>query len=86
MAKKQAELIADKFTSVSQEYEGLKKEDIRVPSFTAAEIPVVCKAEVSETLAGLDANKSNVKGNIPAKNLKTFSKQISVPMTDILNV
>ena len=36
-------------------------------------------------MASLDANKSNVKGDIPAKILKTFSKQIAVPMTDILN-
>ena len=35
----QAELIADTFARVSQEYEKLKDDDIEIPEFTDYEIP-----------------------------------------------
>ena len=35
----QAEMIADKFTSIPNEYEALKSEDISVPPFTPDEVP-----------------------------------------------
>ena len=37
--KEQAEKIADKFSKVSQEYEPLKAEDIKVPKFESSDIP-----------------------------------------------
>ena len=33
----------------------------------------------------MDINKSTVTGDIPAKFLKKFAKQISLPMTDVIN-
>ena len=38
-ASEQAELIADKFAEVANEYEKLKKEDIDVQEFSEKEIP-----------------------------------------------
>ena len=38
-AKEQAEKIADKFSKVSQEYDPLKTEDIKVPEFDKNDIP-----------------------------------------------
>ena len=37
--KEQAEVIADKFTEIPNEYEALKTEDIAVPDFSPCEIP-----------------------------------------------
>ena len=83
--KKQVEQIADKFASVSQEYEALKTEDITIPHFTASDIPIVNSDDVSETIESMDINKSSIIGDIPVKILKYFAKQISFPMTDVLN-
>ena len=81
----QVEKIADKFASVSQEYEALRTEDIIVPQFNASDIPIIKNEEVCETLEAMDINKSTVTGDIPAKILKKFTKQISLPMTDVIN-
>ena len=83
--KVQAELIADKFASVSQEFEKLTDEDITVPEFNENDIPIVTSEEVTETLSQIDANKSSVKGDIPAKLLKHFAYQVAIPFTDIIN-
>ena len=83
--KAQAELIADRFASVSQEYDKLKKEDIVVPDFSVDEIPLVFVEEVKEALAKMDDNKSNVLDDVPAKIMKQFANEISVPLTDVIN-
>ena len=83
--QKQAELIADKFASVSQEYEKLDEKDIKVPFFSESDIPEVSLDEVISTLEKLDSNKSNVKEDVPAKILKHFARQVAKPFCDILN-
>ena len=47
----QAELIANKFAAVSQEYKKLEKTDVKIPEFSESDIPVVTEKEVLETLA-----------------------------------
>ena len=37
--QQQAEMIAEKFASIPNEYQPLKSEDISIPSFTESEIP-----------------------------------------------
>ena len=83
--KEQAELIADKFAEVSQEYDRLKNEDIDVPEFSDSDVPEVTEDVVIEILAGMDTSKSNINGDIPAKILKHFAKQIGKPVTDVIN-
>ena len=83
--KAQAELIANKFAAVSQEYDRLNSEDINVPNFSESEIPEISVEVVSATLAQMDTNKSNVKGDIPARILKQFAKEISIPVTHVIN-
>ena len=84
-AKRRVELIADKFATVSQEYEALKSEDICIPSFDESDIPVVSTEDVAETMKMVNVNKSSVNGDIPAKIVKHFAEQIAVPLTDVLN-
>ena len=81
----QAELIADKFSEVANEYEELKTEDINVPPFCEDEIPQFSEEEIYKALSEIDTNKSNVNGDIPAKLLKLFSKQLASPIKDCLN-
>ena len=49
-SNQQAELIADKFASVSQEYEALKREDIVIPPFNESDIPIISTDQVVEAL------------------------------------
>ena len=44
----QAELIADKFSEVANEYEELKAEDISIPPFSDEDIPVFSEEEVAK--------------------------------------
>ena len=84
-ALEQAELIADKFSEVANEYEKLKAEDIAVPFFSEEEIPKFTTKEVELVLNEIDAKKSNVNGDFPVKLLKKFSKYLAVPIRDLLN-
>ena len=83
--EEQANLIADKYADISQEYDKLKKEYIKVPYFCESDIPVVTEEEVEKELASMDTNKSNVEGDIPAKVLKHFSKFLAKPVTNVIN-
>ena len=74
----QAEKIADKFSAVSQEYEKLNKDDIKIPNFLENEIPQFSESEVKEILEKIDTSKSDVKGDIPAKILKLFSENLAI--------
>ena len=84
-ASEQAELIADKFSEVANEYEILKTEDIAVPEFCDEEIPQFTEAEIQEVLSTMDTNKSNVNGDISVKVLKNLAKYFTEPVTNLLN-
>ena len=81
----QAELIANKFAAVSQEYKKLEKTDVKIPEFSESDIPVVTEKEVLETLAELNTSKSNVTGDVPAQIFQTFSLQLSKVVTNVVN-
>ena len=83
--EEQAEEIADKFAAISQEFDKLETEDVEVPDFIEADIPIVPVKEVKEALERMDTNKSNVANDIPAKILKYFADEIASPLTHTLN-
>ena len=84
-AAEQAELIADKFSEVANEYEILKTEDIAVPEFSDEEIPQFTEEDIRDVLCSMDTNKSNVNGDISAKVLKDLAEHFSKPVTNLLN-
>ena len=84
-ADEQAEKIADNFASISQEYDELKTEDIIIPNYSSDEIPQFNEKEVKEALEKLDANKSDVKGDLPAKVLKACAEKLAMPIADLVN-
>ena len=81
----QAELIANKFSEVSLEYDSLKSEDIDVPEFNNDEIPQVTEEEVFKTLNEIKTNKSSVRGDVPGKVWKHLAKQLKKPLTNVIN-
>ena len=83
--EEQAELIADNFAATSQEYDKLETEDIKVPDYSASDIPIVTEEDVINALESMDANKSNVNNDVPLKILKQFAKQVAKPFAEALN-
>ena len=81
----QAEIIADKFAKVSQEYDQLKTEDIKFPESNDSQIPKFLPQEVSMYLQKVKVNKSVPPGDIPPKLIKQFAVPLSVPLCDIIN-
>ena len=84
--QEQAEIIADKFAQISQEYDKLETKDIRIPEFSNEDIPTFTEEQVKEVLDGLDTKKSNVPGDIPAHIFKKFSSYLAKPVTHVINI
>ena len=81
----QAEMIADKFSQISQGYDALNSHDISIHPFTDKSIPHITQSEVRMTLSKIKTKVSSVRGDIPACIVKKFADQLSAPLTDILN-
>ena len=83
--QEQAEVIADKFTSIPNEYEELKDDDICIPKFSTEDIPQFEPSKVWKLLCKIKTNKAPVIGDFPPKLIKYFAAYISEPLTDIVN-
>ena len=83
--QEQAEIIADKFSSIQNEYEALKTEDITVPPFTDEEVPQFHPAQVWFHLARVKTNKATVSGDFPARLIKHFAAYPADPFADVIN-
>ena len=83
--QKQAEIIADKFASIQNEYQSLNSEDIKIPSFSEKDIPQFQPSQVWLLLSKLQTNKATVPGDFPAKLMKHFAAYMAEPLTDIVN-
>ena len=83
--ERQAELIADSFAKISQDYEKLKKTDIKIPFFRLEDIPVISVKSVEKYSTELKLNKATTKEDIPTKILKTFASHLSQPTTILIN-
>ena len=81
----QADIIADKFSSVSNEYKQIDRYQINIPKFSPESIPIFYPGQIKKKLDKIKQNKASVPGDIPAKVIKTFSKYLSIPICDILN-
>ena len=84
--QEQADFIADKFSSVSNEYSPLYKTDIDIENEDTTENNSYFTPEyVLNYLNEIKVNKSNIKGDIPAKIIKEISNEICTPYTHVLN-
>ena len=83
--QEQAEIIAAKFSSIQNEYQHLKTEDISVPQFSEKDIPQFHPSQVWLHLTQLKTNKATVPGDFPATLVKQFAAYIAEPLTYIIN-
>ena len=83
--QEQAEIIAQKFSSIPNEYQPLKTDDILVPPFSKKDIPQFQPSQVWLPLTQLKTNKATVPGDFPAKLVKVFVAYLAEPLTDIFN-
>ena len=83
--QEQAELIANQFARIQNEYQPLKNDDISVPPFKESEIPHFSPAKVWFALTKINTNKSTAPGDFPAKLIKIFAAYLAEPLADILN-
>ena len=83
--EQQAEKIADKFSSIANQYQPLQTSDISIPSFSPESIPQFSPSQVWHCLSKLRANKSTVSGDMPARLYKLFAAYLSDPLCDIIN-
>ena len=83
--QEQAEIIADKFSSIQNEYEQLKTDEINVPDYSENDIPQFHPAQVWFHLARIKTNKATVPGDFPARLIKQFAAYLADPLTDVLN-
>ena len=83
--QQQAELIAEKFSAIQNEYLPLKTDDISIPHFEDKDIPQFQPAQVWFALSRLDTNKATVPGDFPATLIKQFAAYLAEPFADIIN-
>ena len=81
----QAEAIADSFNSITQEYQEVSKDDIKIPEFSADTIPNFSPWQVRSYMEKIKTNKATIPGDIPAKIMKEFASLLCVPLADIIN-
>ena len=81
----QAEIIAEQFASIQNEYDSINKDDISVPHFDESQIPQFHPSQVWFALSRLDVNKATVPGDFPAKLSKQFAAYLAEPLADIFN-
>ena len=83
--QEQAELIAEKFSSIQNEYSPIRAEDIAIPPYPEKEVPQFHPSQVWLHLAKLKTNKATVQGDFPPKLIKHFSAYLAEPLTDVIN-
>ena len=83
--QEQAEIIADKFSSIPNMYDALKTEEISIPAYTEDDIPQFLPHQVWLILAKIKTNKATVPGDFPPKLIKMFAAYLAEPLTDIIN-
>ena len=79
----QAEIIADEFSAVSNEYEKLLKDDITGRNLNEKPIPNMSPYFVHQQIKKMKNCKSTVKGDVPLKVIKLFGYELSFPLSNI---
>ena len=70
---------------MSQEFEPLKTEDIKVQEFNISSTPHITVDEVLQDLMAIKTKKSTAPGDIPARLIKRAAKSLAPPLADVIN-
>ena len=81
----QAELIADSFSKISNQYNPINTAEICLQQEKEKPAPVIEAHEIYEYLKRIKTNTATVKDDIPAKFIKEFAPELSAPMEDIIS-
>ena len=83
--QQQAELLADQFSGISNEYDPIKRDELIIPPGQMGQLPQFTPLQVLEHILKLKTSKSTVQGDIPAAIIKRHAEYICVPLTHVLN-
>ena len=83
--QEQAEAIAEYFSSIPNEYDAIKNDDIEVPHFSEKQVVQFHPSQVWLHLTKIKTNKATVRGDLPAKLIKEFAAYLAEPFTDVIN-
>ena len=81
----QAEIIAENFSKISNNYDPIDPSKICLNPENDKSTPTLEAYEVYEYLKKIKTNTSTVKGDIPAKIIKEFAPEISAPLANIID-
>ena len=85
----QAEIIADNFSKISNQYDPIDPDKIARHTSSSKgnnkATPIFEPHEVYEYLKRIKTNTATIKGDIPAKIVKEFAPELSEPLANILN-
>ena len=74
-----------KFAKISQEYEPLDRDAIKLPGVRQEDVLQVSESEVLEVLKSMDTSKAVPKNDVSTKIFKTFAEQLCAPITMLVN-
>ena len=82
----QAEIIADEFVKISNLYQPLKTEDIKIPTSGDSEpVPLFEPYQIYEKISKMKRKSSTVFGDIPWRVILEYAVEFSFPLSNIYN-
>ena len=82
----QAEIIADQFAAISNEYEPLKADDINIPNMADSKpAPLFEPYQIYEKIKKMKKKASTVIGDIPWRVILEYAVELSAPLSNIFN-
>ena len=85
-SQEQADVIADRFSEISNLYEPLNSDDVEVPSLEDSKpLPLFKPFEIYEKIKKMKKKASTVFGDIPWKVITKFSVELSFPLSNVYN-
>ena len=72
--KQQAEVIAESFSSISQQYQPIKTNEINMPHLSSNSVPVFRPTDIRKKLNKVKIRKATATSDIPPKKNKTICK------------
>ena len=82
--QQQADTIADRFESVSNQYDPLTDNDVDLPPIPEDSVPQIAIEDVYNALLRINTKSSTVTDDIPAKVIKMFAAEIASPLAHII--
>ena len=83
--QEQSEIIADRFSAVSNEYDPIDTGRLNIPCGQEGSVPIFSPLQVLNQLLKLKNKKSTAPNDIPAIIIKEYSEFFCVPLSHILN-